>query len=138
MSTNALPKQERRSTGNLRRAGATPSVQALQTCYETATFPLAEHFPQIDAWLADHASDLWQQIRQEDDELYRLRHVGIPLRTYQARLDAFVALCEQAERLYCEAQPNELGLPVLTPGERVAVYYEISDGSLIKVSGENR
>ncbi len=137
MSTNALPKQERRSGGNTRRAGAISSVQALQACYETATFPLAEHFPQIDAWLADHAPDLWQQIRQEDDELCRLRQLSIPLRTYQAKLDAFVALCEQAERVYCEAQPAVLGLPILPPGERVAVYYEISDGSLLKVNGEN-
>lgn len=136
MSANVLLQQESRAEGRGRRAEPTPPVQVLQKCYETATFPLAEHFPVIDRWLAEHAPDLWQQIRQEDDELFRLRQLGVPLQTYQAKLDAFVALCERAERFYCEKRPTALSLPLLGPGERVAVFYEFGDGTLLKVSGE--
>ncbi|MEW6300559.1 MAG: hypothetical protein AB1671_22945 [Thermodesulfobacteriota bacterium] len=136
MRANVLLKQEQHPGGHARRAEPTPPVQALQKCYETATFPLAEHFPAVDRWLAEHAPELWQQIRQEDDELFRLRQLGAPLHAYQAKLDAFVALCERAERAYCEAQPATLSLPLLSPGERVAVYYELSNGTLLKVSGE--
>lgn len=137
MRANVLAKQERRPTGGTpRRVEPLPSAQALQKSYETVTFPLAEHFPVIDAWLVEHAPDLWQQIRREDEELFRLRQLGASLNAYQAKLDAFVALCEQAERLYCEAQPIRLSLPLLGPGERVAVYYELSNGTLLKVSGE--
>lgn len=136
MSANTLPKQGKRPAGNPRRP-AQVSLQTLWQRYDTATSPLAEHFPAVDAWLAEHAFALWQQIRQEDDELFRLRQLGVPVRTYQARLDTLLALCEQAERLYYEAQPEELSLPPLAAGERVAVYYELVDGSLHKVSGED-
>lgn len=137
MSTKVLLQQEPQAGGRGRRTESTPAVQVLQKCYETATFPLAEHFPLVDQWLAEHAPDLWRQIRQEDDELFRLRQLGVPLQTYQAKLDAFVSLCEQAERLYAEMQPALLGFPPLAPGERVAVYCELNDGTLLKVSGEH-
>jgi hypothetical protein len=88
----------------------------------------------IDAWLAEHAPDLWQQIRQEDDELFRLGQLGVPERTYQDKLEAFLGLCQQAEQLYYEAQPQELRLPPLAESQRVAIYYELADGSLEKVS----
>lgn len=136
MNANALPKQGKRPIGNLRRSEPV-SAQTLRQRYEAATFPLFEHFPVIDAWLAEHAPDLWQQIRQEDDELFRLRQLGTSESTYHARLEVFLGLCEQAERLYYDAQPTELSLPPLAEGERVAVYYELADGSLHKVSGED-
>ncbi|MCS6926341.1 MAG: hypothetical protein NZ578_10630 [Candidatus Binatia bacterium] len=136
MSANVLLQQE--TGGRARRAEPTPPVQVLQKCYETATFPLAEHFPVIDQWLAEHAPDLWRQIRQEDDELFRLRQLGVPLQTYQAELDTFVALCEQAERFYAEMQPATLSFPLLAPEERVAVYCEFGDGTLLKVSGAHK
>ena len=112
------------------------SASLLQQHYATATAALGTHFLVIDAWLAEHAPDLWQQIRQEDDELFRLCQLGVPERSFQDKLDAFLALCEQAERLYYEAQPDELRLPSLAKGERVAIYYELADGSLYKVSEE--
>jgi hypothetical protein len=112
------------------------SASLLQQHYTTATNGLGTHFPVIDAWLAEHAPDLWQQIRQEDDELFRLCRLGVPERTYQDKLDAFLALCERAEQLYYEAQPEELSLPPLAEDERVAVYYALADGSLHKVSEE--
>jgi len=91
----------------------------------------------IDAWLAEHEPDLWRQIRQEDDELFRLCQLGVPEKSFQDELDALLALCEQAEQLYCEAQPGKLRLPPLAEGERVAIYYELADGSLHKVSNED-
>jgi hypothetical protein len=136
MKANTLPKQGGQPKGDTRRP-APVSAQTLRQRYEAATFPLFEHFPVIDVWLAEHDPDLWQQIRQEDDELFRLRQLGVPERTYQARLDVFLQFCEQAERLYYEAQPNELRLPPLAEGERVAVYYQLADGSLQKVSGQD-
>jgi hypothetical protein len=135
MSAHVLCKQDRQLGGHLRRGEPTPPVHVLQKCYETATFPLAEHFPAIDQWLAEHAPDLWKQIRQEDDELFRLRQLGVPLEVYRAKLNAFVALCERAERFYCEMRPATLSLPLLGSGERVAVYYEFGDSTLLKVSG---
>jgi hypothetical protein len=137
MKTNALTKQGKRPMGDPRRPEPV-SAQTLRQRYEAATFPLFAHFPAIDAWLAEHAPDLWQQIRQEDDELFRLRQLGASERTYQDKLDAFLELCKQAEQLYYEARPAELSLPPLAEGERVAVYYELADGSLQKVSGEEK
>jgi len=136
MKATPLPKQGNRPTGDPRRPDPVPA-QTLRQRYEAATFSLFEHFPVIDGWLAEHVHDLWQQIRQEDDELFRLRQLGVPERTYQAKLDAFLRLCEQAERLYYDAQPAELSLPPLAEGERVAVYYQLADGSLHKVSEED-
>ncbi|MBI3303235.1 MAG: hypothetical protein HYZ72_14300 [Deltaproteobacteria bacterium] len=137
MKANPLQKQGKRPVGDPRRPDPV-SAQTLRQRYEAATFPLFEYFPVIDAWLVEHALDLWQQIRQEDDELFRLRQLGVPERTYQAKLDAFLRLCEQAERLYYDAQPAELSLPPLAEGERVAVYYELADGSLHKASDEDK
>jgi hypothetical protein len=136
MTAHTLQKRGKRPTREARRPQPI-SAGTLWQRYEAATFPLFAHFPQIDAWLAEHDLDLWQQIRQEDDELVRLRQLGVPERTYQARLDAFLSLCEQAERLYYEAQPAELSLPPLADGERVAIYYELADGSLHKASDED-
>jgi hypothetical protein len=136
MKANVLLKQEQQPERSPGRPDPNSSVQALQKCYETATFPLAEYFPLIDAWLAEHAPDLWQHIRQEDDELFRLRQLGTPLKMYQAKLNSFISLWEHAERLYCEAQPAQCGFPLLTQGEQVAVYFELSNGALLKVSGE--
>ncbi|MGH7966593.1 MAG: hypothetical protein ACRERD_32985, partial [Candidatus Binatia bacterium] len=132
---NTLPKPENRPVGDARRPEPV-SARTLRQRYEAVTFPLFEHFSVIDAWLAEHAPDLWQQIRQEDDELFRLRQLGVPERAYQTHLDRFLGLCEQAERLYCEAQPAELRLPPLAEDEQVAVYYQLTDGSLHKVSNE--
>jgi hypothetical protein len=84
--------------------------------------------------VAEHHPALWRQIRQDDDELLRLRRLGVSQSRYQERLDDFLALCNYVERLYCEAQPEELGLPPLRDGERVAVYFRTADGSLQKAT----
>lgn len=109
------------------------SIQTLQHQYETATAPLPHYFPLIDAWLSEHEPDLWRQIRLEDDELFRLRQLGVSESRYQAGLATLLSLCEQAERLYCEADPQALCLPPLGEGERVAIYFELADGSLQRV-----
>jgi hypothetical protein len=123
----------RKQPGETPRRAAVVSIHALQQRYETATASLKLHFPKIDAWLCDHEPDLWRQIRDEDDELFRLRHLGVSESRYQARLDEFLALCEFAERLYYDAQPRELRLPPLQEGERVAIYFSLADGSLQRV-----
>lgn len=126
-------KRPQRGTG---RATLT-SFSELQRRYEHATAALPPHFLTIDAWVAEHHSALWQQIRQEDDELFRLRRLGVSQGRYQERLDDFHALCDYVERLYCEAQPEELGLPPLRDGERVAVYFRTADGSLQRAGNIN-
>jgi hypothetical protein len=136
MMANLLTEGRERPKFVSRRADLVCSAK-LQQRYAAATAPLGEHFPMIDAWLAEHVPDLWQQIRQEDDELFRLCQLGVPEQTFHDELDALLALCEQAEQLYCEAQPEKLRLPPLAEGERVAIYYELADGSLHKVSNED-
>jgi hypothetical protein len=136
MMANALPEVTERPTVSRRQAGFV-CASRLRQHYETATAALGAHFPVIDAWLAEHAPDLWQQIRQEDDELFRLCQLGIPEQTFQDKLDTFLRLCEQAEQIYYEAQPQELSLPPLAEGQRVAIYFELADGSLHKVSNED-
>jgi hypothetical protein len=136
MMANALSEVTERPTFPRRRAGFV-CASRLRQYYVTATTALGAHFPLIDAWLAEHAPDLWQQLRQEDDELFRLCQLGIPEQTFQDKLDAFLTLCEQAEQFYYEAQPQELSLPPLAEGERFAIYYELADGSLHKVSNED-
>jgi hypothetical protein len=136
MMANPLPEGRERPTFISRRAGFV-CTSRLQQHYVTATASLGAHFPVIDAWLAEQVPDLWRQIRQEDDELFRLCQLGIPERTFQDKLDAFLALCEQAEQLYCETHPEKLRLPPLAEGERVAIYYQLADGSLHKVSNED-
>ena len=121
-------KQSRQGVGRATLA----SPLELQQRYEKATTSLQPHVPQIDAWLCEHEPDLWRDIRQEDDELFRLRQLGVSESRYQTRLDTFIALCKHAERLYCEAQPSTLRLPPLAEGERVAVYYAFADGELRK------
>jgi len=135
MMANVLPKGRKKPPFTSRRTRLV-GASRLQQHYATATTSLGAHFPMIDAWLAEHAPDLWQQIRLEDDELFRLCQLSVPERTYQDKLDAFLGLCQQAEQLYYEAQPQELSLPPLAEGERVAVYYELAGGSLEKVSEE--
>ena len=136
MKAHALPKRGKQPTAALRRRESF-SPQLLQHSYEATTFPLGEHFAVVDAWLADHEPDVWQQLRLEDDELFRLRSLGVSASRYQGKLDTLQALCEYAERLYYDAQPNELSLPALLPGEPVAIYYTFDDGSVEKVSGLN-
>ena len=133
-NVNVLPKKGIRSSTTARRtARSTPS---LQERYEKATFSLAEHFSQIDVWLAEHAPHLWQLIRQEDDELFRLRQLGASDYAYRARVTVLLSLCQQAEQLYYEAQPEQLRLPALAPEERVAVYFEFADGTVSRVYGD--
>lgn len=134
MKALALPKREKQPTAALRRRESF-SPQLLQHSYEATTFPLGEHFAVVDAWLADHEPDVWHQIRLEDDELFRLCSLGVSESRYQGKLDTLQSLCEYAERLYYDAQPNELSLPALLPGEPVAIYYTFDDGSIEKVSG---
>ena len=134
MKAHALPKRGKQPVPAVRRRESF-SPQPLQRYYETATSPLGEHFAIVDAWLADHEPDVWQQIRLEDDELFRLRSLGISDSRYQGKLETLRSLCECAERLYYDAQPNELSLPALVQGETVAIYYTFDDGSVEKVSG---
>lgn len=129
-SPATVGKQPHRGTG---RATLVSPLE-LQRRYEEATASLRHYFPVIDAWLCEREPDLWQQLRQEDDELFRLRQLGVSVSRYQTRLNTFLGLCEQAERLYCEAQPRVLRLPPLAEGERVAIYYALADGELKKVS----
>ena len=136
MKAHALPKRRKQPTAALRRRESF-SPHLLQHSYESTAVPLGDHFAVIDAWLADHEPDVWQQLRLEDDELFRLRALGVSTRRYQEKLDTLQSLCEYAERLYYEAQPNELSLPALLPGEPVAIYYTFDDGSVEKVSGLN-
>jgi len=133
MKANTLQKQGKQPIGETRQR-LSVSADTLRQRYDVAILPLFEHFSVIDAWLAEHAPELWQQIRHEDDELFRLRQLGGTARAYQSKLDTLLRLCEQAERLYYEAQPNELSLPALAPEERVAIYFKLDDGSFRKVS----
>jgi hypothetical protein len=134
MKARALPKRGQQPVPALRRRDSV-SPQPLQCSYETTTLPLGEHFAAVDAWLADHKPEVWQQIRLEDDELFRLRSLGVSESRYQGKLDRLRSLCEYAERLYYDAQPDELSLPILAPEEFVAIYYTFDDGSIEKVSG---
>ena len=110
------------------------AVSPLTLQYVAATQPLSLPFAQIDAWLVDNEPAVWQQLHQADDELFQLRQINVSESRYQAALEAFVARCEEAEQLYYEAHPSEFCLPPLSAGERIAVYYELSDGSMHKVS----
>ena len=136
MKAHALPKRGKQPTAALRRRESF-SPQLLQHSYEATTFLLGEHFAVVDAWLADHEPDVWQQIRLEDDELFRLRSLGVSASRYQGKVDTLQSLYEYAERLYYDAQPNELSLPALLPGESVAIYFTFDDNSMEKVSGLN-
>jgi hypothetical protein len=132
----ALPKRSKQPTTGLRRWESF-SPELLHHSYQTTTSPLGEHFTVIDTWLADHEPDVWQQLRLEDDELFRLRALGVSPSRYQEKLSTFQSLWKHAEQLYYDAQPNELSLPALLPGEAIAIYYTFDDGSVEKVSGLN-
>jgi hypothetical protein len=134
VNSHAIPRRRPQKS-----RGRRPLVfaQTLQHHYETATAPLPHYFPIIDAWLSEHEPDLWRQIRCEDDELFRLRQLGVSAIRYQARLDIFLSLCRQAEQLYCEALPSTLRLPPLAAGERVAIYYAFADGVLLRAKEGN-
>ncbi len=136
MATAPRPKRGKRSSTGLQRPHPV-SPPTLQQRYIETTRPLRVHFVPIDAWLAEHEPDVWQHLHQADDELLHLRQIGVAESRYRAALEAFVVLCEEAERLYYEAHPSELSLPPLAQDECVAVYYELSDGSMHKVSGED-
>ena len=140
MKTNTLRKRRKQPAPIQRRSVSRRPVlsdpQVLQQAYTAAIQDLSPDFHTIDAWLADHQPDLWQQIRQEDDELFHLRELGARERVYQTALDTFVSLYQEAERLYYEAHPRALTLPMLGKGESVAIYYELTDGSLHKMTGE--
>ncbi len=133
--TKVLPQKGQRTTTK-RRTAATDK-HSLQERYETATASLGQHFAQIDIWLAEHAPHLWQLIRQEDDELFNLRQVGVSDFVYRARVTVLLSLYQQAEQLYYEAQPEQLPLPALAPEEHVAIYFTFADGTVSKVHGEN-
>ena len=139
MKANTLRKRRKQSAPiqqrSVLRRPVSSDPQVLQQAYTAAIQDLSPDFYTIDAWLADHHPDLWQQIRQEDDELFRLCKLGASERAYRATLDAFVSLYQEAERLYYEAHPNALTLPMLGEGESAAIYYELTDGSLHKMSG---
>jgi hypothetical protein len=135
-AAKTLPKgQERPASSGQKIAPISGSI--LQHHYVGATATLCTHFPLIDAWLAEHEPDLWKQIRVEDDELFRLRQLGGTESAYRERLDRLIELCTQAEQLYYEARPGELSLPPLAEGERVALYFEFTDGSLQRVKYED-
>ena len=135
MKVKSLAKAGTRPQRGVGRATLTSPLE-LQRRYEHATAALQEHFPQIDAWLAEHDPDLWRQIRLEDDELKRLQQLGVSESRFQARLDFFLTCCKQAEQSYYEARPQELCLPPLPPGKRIAIYFEYPDGSFQKADEE--
>jgi len=134
-AAKTLPQGRERPASTSRKTGPV-SGGTLQHHYATATAALGSHFPLIDAWLAEHEPGLWRQIRVEDDELFCLRQLGSTDSAYQERLDRLIELCAQAEQLYYEARPTELTLPPLAEGERVALYFEFTDGSLQKMNNE--
>ncbi|MGE0824070.1 MAG: hypothetical protein AB7G75_06620 [Candidatus Binatia bacterium] len=136
MRANTLPRRSRPAAGGRRKATLTSST-LLEEWYTEATLPLSQNFSHIDAWLADYGPDLWQQIHQEDDELFRLRQLGVSEYAYRARLNVLLTLCQQAEQLYYEARPQELSLPALAPEERVAIYFELADGTIMKAGSES-
>lgn len=111
------------------------SPLTLQQQYAAATRRLSLHFARIDAWLVDNEPAVWQQLHQADGELFQLSQLNVSESRYQAALAAFVARCEEAEQRHYEAHPSEFRLPPLSAGERIAIYYELSDGSMHKVSG---
>ncbi len=134
MRTNTSPKRRKRSAA-ARPRPVLPDPRALQRAYDAHTRSLGPDFGLIDEWLMDHRPELWQQIHREDDKLFRLRTLAVSEREYKAALETFISLCQEAERLYYEANPDELSLPLLGEGEAVAVYFRLADGSLQKASG---
>ncbi len=141
MKTNTATRRRRRSAP-ARPRPARPNPRALQQTYVDHTRRLgpdfADDFADIDAWLIDHQPELWQQIHRQDDEQFRLRSLAVSEREYEAALATFLALCQEAERVYYEANPDELSLPLPGEGEAVAVYFRLADGSLHKVSGRGQ
>ena len=129
--------QRREQTRESRRRSSVPNPQLLQHRYETATAVFREHFADIDLWLLDHAPHLWHLIRQEDEELFRLRDLGTSMYAYRTRLTVLLALFQQAEQLYYEAQPDKLRLPPLPEDARIAIYFEFADGTLRQMHGED-
>lgn len=119
------------------RPASQVSARALQERYTLLTAPLIEHFAAIDAWLSEQRPDLWQRVRQADDELFRLRHIGTLSRLYYTKLATFITLCDEAEHAYYDAQPTQLSLPPLAPHDRVAIYYQLASGDLHKASTED-
>ena len=128
------PQRGRRASTASRPPAGSPLT--LQQQYAAATRSLSLHFAQIDAWLVDNEPAVWQQLHQADDELFQLSQLKVSESRYQAALEAFVTRCEEVEQLYYEAHPSDFRLAPLSAGERVAVYYELGDGSMHKVSGE--
>lgn len=135
MKANTLLKRRKQPAQSVRRP-VFADPQVLQQAYITATQNLGPDFFHIDAWLADHKPELWEQIHQADEELFELRKLDTRERIYHDALTAFIELCQEAERLYYESYPNELTLPQLGEDESVAVYFELTDGSLHKMTGE--
>ena len=134
MKTHTSPKPRRRAVAVQPRP-VLSDPQALKRAYVEHTRRLGPDFDIIDVWLMDHRPELWQQIHRQDDELFRLRRLATGEREYTASLENFIGLCREAERLYYEARPDELSLPLLAEGETVAVYFTLADGSVHKVSG---
>lgn len=135
MKANTSPRRSRPAAGGRRKATLTSSA-LLERWYTEATLGFSHNFSHIDAWLIEYDPDLWQQIHQEDDELFRLRQLGASEFVYRARLNVLLTLCQQAEQLYYDARPHELSLPALAPEERVAIYFALADGSIQRVHGE--
>lgn len=107
----------------------------LQQAYVEATHPLSRFFGTIDGWLLDREPVLWHRLRAADDELFHLRRLGVAAPRFRAELDAFLTHCAEAEQHYYAARPEELRLPPLPAGERVGVYFTLTDGS-IRTAGE--
>lgn len=135
MRTQTAPKRRRRLA---RPRPVVSDPRALQRTYVDHTRGLGPDFGGIDGWLMERRPELWQQIHRQDDELFRLRSLAVSEREYKAALAGFLSLCHEAERLYYEANPDELSLPLPGEGEAVAVYFRLSDGSLHKVSGRGQ
>ena len=129
------PQRGRRASTPSRLPAESPLT--FQQQYTAATRSLSLYFAQIDAWLVENEPAVWLQLHQADDELFQLSRLKVSENRYQAALTAFVVRCEEAEQLYYEAHPSEFRLPPLSAGERIAVYYELGDGSMHKVSGED-
>ena len=136
MATALQPTRGSHASPALRRPPAV-SPLTLQQRYVAATQSFGPYFAQIDAWLVEHEPHVWQHLHQADDELFQLSQIGVSEHRYQAALEAFITLCEEAEQHYYEAHPTELSLPPLAAGEQAAVYYQLSNGSMLKVTSED-
>lgn len=84
-----------------------PNYRALYSA--VATQPELDDFaPVVDLWLCDNRPDLWQRIRELDDELLAMEREGAPEVVYRAKLDELMAICEEGRQRRAEEGKEEV------------------------------